>query len=100
MKERLRAADNLQDPTSKKDLDGMQGTWKLVSAMEDGKALIEDKVKQTTIVVSGDTFRFPGLAEDATSRAGDIQVRRHEKAKGDGLHLGRERSHARHLRNG
>ena len=44
------------------DLDEMQGTWKLVSAIEDRKALPEDKVKQTTIVVKGNTFRFPGLA--------------------------------------
>ena len=56
------------------DLDQMQGTWNLVSAMEDGKALPEDEVKQTTIVVKGNTFRFPGLAEDATSRAGTVKL--------------------------
>jgi uncharacterized protein (TIGR03067 family) len=57
-----------------KDLDGMQGTWNLVSAMQDGKALPEDKVKQKTIVFKGDTFRFPGSAEYATSRAGTIKL--------------------------
>jgi uncharacterized protein (TIGR03067 family) len=57
-----------------KDLDEMQGTWNLVSAMEDGKALPEDKVKQTTIVVKGNTFRFPGLAEDATARSGTFKL--------------------------
>jgi uncharacterized protein (TIGR03067 family) len=56
------------------DLDGMQGTWNLVSAMQDGKALPEDKVKQTTIVIEGDAFRFPGLAEDATARAGTFKL--------------------------
>jgi len=56
------------------DLEKMQGTWNLVSAMEDGKALPEDDVKQTTIVVKGNTFRFPGLAEDATSRAGTFTL--------------------------
>ena len=56
------------------DLDKMQGTWNLVSAMEDGKALSEDQVKQTRIVVKGNTFRFPGLAEDATSRAGTFTL--------------------------
>jgi uncharacterized protein (TIGR03067 family) len=56
------------------DLDGMQGTWNLVSAMEDGKALPQDKVKQTTIVVKGNTFHFPGLAEDATARAGTFKL--------------------------
>jgi uncharacterized protein (TIGR03067 family) len=56
------------------DLDKMQGTWNLVSAMEDGKALPADEVKQTTIVVKGNTFRFPGLAKDATSRAGTFKL--------------------------
>ena len=52
----------------------MQGTWNLVSAMDDGEALPEDKVKQTTIVVQGDTFRFPRLAEDPTARAGTFKL--------------------------
>jgi uncharacterized protein (TIGR03067 family) len=56
------------------DLDAMQGTWYLISAMEDGKALPEDHVKQTTIVVKGNTFRFPGLAEDATSKEGTFKL--------------------------
>ena len=56
------------------DLDVMQGTWNLVSAMEDGQALSEDYVKQTTIVVKGNTFRFPGLAEDATAREGTFKL--------------------------
>jgi len=56
------------------DLDKMQGTWNLVSAMEDGEALSEDQVKQTTIVVKGNTFRFPGPAEDATARAGTFKL--------------------------
>src|SRR6266478_1175128 len=58
----------------KTDLDRLQGTWNLVSAMQDGKTLPADKVKQTTIVFKGDTFRFPGSAEYATSRAGTIKL--------------------------
>jgi len=58
----------------KTDLDRLQGTWYLVMAMQDGKALPEDKVKQTTIVFKGDTFRFPGSAEYATSKAGTIKI--------------------------
>jgi uncharacterized protein (TIGR03067 family) len=68
------AACNRQAPAPKTDLDRLQGTWNLVSAMQDGKALPEDKVKQTTIVFKGDTFRFPGSAEYATSRAGTIKL--------------------------
>ena len=59
----------------------MQGTWKLVSAMQDGEALAEDKVKQTTIVIMEDTFRFQGLAEDATSRAGTFKLDAAKKPK-------------------
>jgi uncharacterized protein (TIGR03067 family) len=70
----LLAACSRQEPAPKTDLDRFQGTWYLFSAMEDGKALPEEKVKQTTIVIKGDTFRFPGSAKDATSRAGTIKL--------------------------
>jgi uncharacterized protein (TIGR03067 family) len=74
----LVAACNRQEPAApaapKTDLDRFQGTWYLVMAMQDGKTLPEDKVKQTTIVFKGDTFRFPGSAEYATSKAGTIKL--------------------------
>lgn len=67
-------ANNPPDAAAKKDLDALQGTWSLVSAMQDGKALPKDKVEQTTIVFKGNTFRFPELAEYATSRVGTIKL--------------------------
>ena len=73
----LQSACNRQAPTPqtpKTDLDRFQGTWSLVSAMQDGNALPEDKVKQTTIVFKGDTFRFLGSAEYATSKEGTIKL--------------------------
>jgi uncharacterized protein (TIGR03067 family) len=70
----LPAACNRQAPAPKTDLDRLQGTWNLVSAMQDGKSLPEDKVKQTTIIFKGDKFRFPGSAEYATSKAGTIKL--------------------------
>ena len=73
----LPVACNRQAPApaaSKTDLDRLQGTWYLVMAMQDGKTLPEDKVKQTTIVFKGDTFRFPGSAEYATSKEGTIKL--------------------------
>jgi uncharacterized protein (TIGR03067 family) len=75
------AADNPQDPASKKDLDGLQGTWKLISAMRDGEALPKDKVKKTTIVIKDDTFLFPDLAEYATSKEGTIKLDATKKPK-------------------
>jgi uncharacterized protein (TIGR03067 family) len=73
----LLAACNRQEPAApapKTDLDRFQGTWNLVSAAQDGKALDQDKVKQTTIVFKGDTFRFHGSAEYATSKEGTIKL--------------------------
>jgi uncharacterized protein (TIGR03067 family) len=61
-------------PNPKTDLDRFQGTWYLLMAMEDGNVLPQDKVKETTIVVKGDTFRFHGSAEDATSKAGTFKL--------------------------
>ena len=63
------------------DLDAMQGTWALVSAMQDGIPLADDKVKQTTIVIKGDTFRFPALAEDVTAKAGTFTLDATKKPK-------------------
>jgi uncharacterized protein (TIGR03067 family) len=74
-------AANPQDPASAKDLEGLQGTWKLVSAMQDGKALPDDKVRETTIVFKHDTFHFPELAEYATSRSGTIKLDATQKPK-------------------
>ncbi len=56
--------------------DGLgQVSGHLVSRHGDArKTLPEDKVKQTTIVFKGDTFRFPGSAEYATSKAGTIKL--------------------------
>jgi len=68
------AADNPQDVASKKDLDGLQGNWKLVSAMRDGEELPKDKVKKTTIIIKDDTFLFPDSAEYATSKEGTIKL--------------------------
>lgn len=71
----LLAGCNQKAPSEPKtDLDRLQGTWNLASATEDGNPLPPDKVKQTTIVFKGDTFLFPGAAEDATSRAGTIKL--------------------------
>ena len=83
----LTAADKPPDPLSEKDLDGLQGTWTLVSAMQDGKALAGDKVKKTTIVFKDDTFRFPKLAEYATSRAGTIKIDATKTPRQDGRDL-------------
>jgi uncharacterized protein (TIGR03067 family) len=72
---------NTEDSATKKDLEGIQGTWSLVSAMEDGRSLAGDKVKETTVIIKDDTFRFPQLAEDATSKAGTFKLDATKKPK-------------------
>jgi uncharacterized protein (TIGR03067 family) len=72
---------NAQDPTSTKDLEQLQDTWNLVSAMQDGNTLPDDKVKKTTIVFKHDIFHFPELAEYATSRSGTIKIDATKKPK-------------------
>jgi uncharacterized protein (TIGR03067 family) len=74
----LLVACNRQQPSAaaapKTDLDRFQGTWYLVAAVKDGNVLSQDKVKQTTVVFKGDTFRFPGLAEYTPSKEGTIKL--------------------------
>jgi uncharacterized protein (TIGR03067 family) len=61
-------------PEPKTDLDRLQGTWYLDSATKDGNVLAKDKAIQTSIVFKGNTFRFPGSAEYATSKEGTIKL--------------------------
>jgi uncharacterized protein (TIGR03067 family) len=77
----LLAADNAQEEAAKKDLKKLQGTWNLVSAMQDGKALAADKVQRTTIVIKGHEFHFPGLAEYATAKEGTFKLDATKKPK-------------------
>jgi hypothetical protein len=42
--------------------------------MEEGNSLAGDKVKETTIVIRDNTFRFPQLPENATSKAGTFKL--------------------------
>ena len=61
-------------PSPKTDLERLQGTWYLDSAMKDGNVLPKDKARETSIVFKGNTFSFPGLADYATSKAGTIKL--------------------------
>ncbi len=68
--------------------------------MQDGKAFPDDKVKQTTIVFKGDTFRFPELADYATSKEGTIKLDATTEPEAHGRYLDQGRGHAGHLRTG
>jgi uncharacterized protein (TIGR03067 family) len=77
----LLAADKPPEPAAQKDLERLQGTWNLVSAKKDGQPLAAEKVERTTIVFEGNTFRFPGLAEDVTSKEGTVRLDATKKPK-------------------
>jgi uncharacterized protein (TIGR03067 family) len=53
------AADDAKD-AAKKELDGLQGEWKLVSATRDGKDMPKDTVKGYKNTVKGDKFTVTG----------------------------------------
>lgn len=66
---------------AQKDLDALQGTWKLVSAERDGKAIAADEVQKTRITFQKDTFDFPDAAGIGTSKKGTIKVDPTKKPK-------------------
>jgi uncharacterized protein (TIGR03067 family) len=49
------AADEARDP-AKKELEALQGQWKLVSATRDGKDMPRDMVKALKCTIKGDKF--------------------------------------------
>src|SRR5262245_57561461 len=55
---------------AKQELEKLQGTWLLVSGERDGKPFTEEEVKQTKLIVKGNTFRVPksdvGTAQEGT----------------------------------
>jgi uncharacterized protein (TIGR03067 family) len=88
----LLVAAGASQADDKDDRDRLQGSWKVVSYEEDGKA--NDKAaKDATFVFKGDTFSFPWLDVKITGKfktdsgkkpkAIDLSV---EDAKGKGLH--------------
>jgi uncharacterized protein (TIGR03067 family) len=58
----------------KDDLDKLQGTWSLVSAVRDGKDVPDDEVSRTTLVIKGDAFTFPEDARVGTGPSGTFTI--------------------------
>jgi uncharacterized protein (TIGR03067 family) len=68
------AADAPKDESARADLDKLQGTWDLVSAVRDGKDVPDDEVRRTTLVIEGDTFKFPEDAAVGTGPSGTFTI--------------------------
>jgi uncharacterized protein (TIGR03067 family) len=64
------AADAPADEASKKDLQALQGTWQMRSAVRNGEKVPADEVATMSITVRGDRFTLRGGrgSEDATVR--------------------------------
>ena len=57
-----------------KDLEKLQGTWQLVSGAVDGKELPDEEVKNTQIIIKGNTFVFPNASGVGTSPKGTFII--------------------------
>src|SRR5262245_53683682 len=70
----LAAADDRKAELIKKDYERLAGTWRLASAVEDGKPVPENELKKTRLVTKGDTFLIEGDAALGTSPAGTFRI--------------------------
>lgn len=58
----------------KDDLDKLEGTWILVSAVRDGKDVPDDEVSRTKLVIKGDAFTFPEYERVGTGPSGTFTI--------------------------
>ncbi len=56
------------------DLEKLQGTWNLVSGVIDGRVLSSEEVKNTQIIIKGNTFVLPNVTEIGTSPKGTFVI--------------------------
>lgn len=70
----LVAAETPRDDSAKAEREKFQGTWKLVSAQRDGREVSKDGVGRTTLIIKGDTFRFPEETEVGTGPHGTFTI--------------------------
>lgn len=91
----LPAADSKED-AAKKDLDKLQGTWKMASLEVDGKTVPEDKLKSSTLTIKGDKYIISvndktyetQLTLDATEKPKTIDMKFLDGANKDKTALG------------
>src|SRR5919109_685025 len=74
----LVAADAPRD--AKNEVAKMQGTWLLVAGERDGKKFTEEEIKQTRLIIQGNTFRIP-KSDVGTSQEGTFTLDPTKKPK-------------------
>src|SRR5262249_20059014 len=64
----LVAADTVKDDGAKKEMDNLQGTWRLVSGEFSGKPLAGDDLQGAEFTIKGDkyTFKQGEMTEEGT----------------------------------
>jgi uncharacterized protein (TIGR03067 family) len=70
-----------EDEATKKDLDGIQGTWRMVSREKDGKADAADAIKDVLMTNEGNKFSFKGSASGAGAMKGTLRLDASKKPK-------------------
>lgn len=63
-----------QDEASKKDLEQLQGAWKLVSRERDGKADSAEAIKDVRMTHQGNTFTFSAAASSSGAMHGTFKL--------------------------
>jgi uncharacterized protein (TIGR03067 family) len=70
----LAAVASAQHEATKKDLDQLQGTWRLVSRERDGKADLADALKDVRVTHEGDKFSFSGSPSGSGAMKGTFKL--------------------------
>lgn len=77
----LATAAVAQDEATRKDLDQMQGTWRLVSRERDGKAEPAAAIKDVVMTHKGDTFAFTAATSGSGATKGTFKLDATKKPK-------------------
>ena len=70
----LLAAQDAKEDATKKDLEQIQGTWRLVSRQRDGRTDPPVAVKDVLMTNKGDQFSFKGAASGAGATQGTFKL--------------------------
>lgn len=77
----LLAADAPKEDPNKKDMDALQGSWKLVSRERDGKADPADAIKDIVVVNTGNKFELKGGPSAVGATKGSFVIDATKKPK-------------------
>ena len=67
-------SDDAARSAAKRDYQLISGTWRLTSAVVDGKPVPPAELKKTILITDGDTFRFPQDSGVGTHPAGTFNI--------------------------